>query len=124
MDKRWRDQVYVLPGQLQFVCESGRRQHEDCGGCTMHGGSAGQHRIVPSSGWLSSVGTLRRLPQESLRWSKVSAFWATYAVVRSHLIRIGDTTLTLSSAEIVVMPSPSDQRPAAGADIRTRHDSC
>jgi hypothetical protein len=48
-------------------------------------------------------------------------FAMTYAIVRkAHLIRIGDTTFTVLEAEIV-MPSPSDQRPATGADIRTRH---
>jgi hypothetical protein len=41
-------------------------------------------------------------------------------VRKPHLIKIGDTTLTVSEAEIV-MPSPSDQRPATGADILTRH---
>ena len=66
-----RDQFDFLPGQLEFRAEGGRRQHEDCGGCAVHGGSAGQHRIVPSSGCSSCVGILRRSPQRSLRWNKL-----------------------------------------------------
>jgi hypothetical protein len=67
-----RDEIKVLPRQLQFLGKGGRRQHEDCGGCAIHGGgSAGQHWIVPSSGRLSSVGTLRRSLQASLRWNKL-----------------------------------------------------
>ena len=37
-----------------------------------------------------------------------------------HLIRIGDTMLTVSKAEIA-MPKPGDQRPGIGAVILTRH---
>lgn len=60
-------------------------------------------------------------PQGSLRCSKLllRCRGTTQSYV-GHLIRIGDTTLTLSVAEIV-MRSPSDQRPGTGADIVTRH---
>ena len=44
-----RDQLDLLPGQLEVLGKRGCRQHEDGGGGTEHGGSAGQHRIVPSS---------------------------------------------------------------------------
>src|SRR4051812_15101046 len=63
--------------------------------------------------------TLLFSPQLNLRCSKYLGLWKqpkeSYVGQRNS---IGDSTLTVSVAEIV-MPSAIDQRPAFGADIRT-----
>jgi hypothetical protein len=104
-----RDQFDLLPGQLEFVGEGGCRQHQDGGGGAQHGGSAGQHRIVPLSGCFCTDGTMHCSWQSCLRCNKLQTINRNCPRNNGprslQLIRIGDATLTLSDAAIV-MPSP------------------
>ena len=94
-----RDQLDLLSGQLEVLGKRWCRQHEDCGGGTEHGGSAGQHRIVPSSEVFYRRQSRPFAARLFALQQRSDELRDPYAMLRRSPMRIGDTTLTVAVAE-------------------------
>ena len=88
--KRRRHQIDVLTRQVEIVGKRGGRQQEGCGGGAEHGGSAGEHRIVPLSGCLDRLPTFSpRARPDCLCCNNLPVLCGTSVTLRrsSHLRR-------------------------------------